>query len=41
MFSFADNTMNLDDFIDMSPDEGEGEVMDFKTFVKAFSGITN
>lgn len=33
--------MNLDDFIDMSPEEGEGEVMDFKTFVKAFSSVAS
>lgn len=28
--------MNLQDFIDMT-DEGEGQVMDYKTFVKSFS----
>lgn len=28
--------MNLQDFIDMT-DEGEGQVMDYKTFIKSFS----
>ena len=30
--------MNLDDFIDMTPFDGEGEVMDYKAFVKTFTG---
>lgn len=28
--------MNLQEFIDMT-DEGEGQVMDYKTFIKSFS----
>lgn len=28
--------MNLQDFIDMT-DEGEGQVMDYKIFIKSFS----
>lgn len=28
--------MNLQDFIDMT-DEGQGQVMDYKTFIKSFS----
>lgn len=28
--------MNLQDFIDLT-DEGEGQVMDYKTFIKSFS----
>jgi len=31
--------MNLDDFIDMTPLMGEGEVMDYKTFIKNFSNV--
>ena len=30
--------MNLEEFIDMS-EEGEGEVMDFKSFVKSFASV--
>ena len=29
--------MNLQEFIDMSQLEGEGEVMDYKTFIKSFT----
>ncbi|XP_073240823.1 protein N-terminal glutamine amidohydrolase-like isoform X2 [Porites lutea] len=32
----AESTMNLQEFIDMT-DEGEGQVMDYKTFIKSFS----
>jgi len=34
---FIDNTMNLQEFIDMTNEEGEGQVMDYKTFIKSFS----
>ena len=37
MFIFIDNTMNLQEFIDMTNEEGEGQVMDYKTFIKSFS----
>lgn len=30
--------MNLQEFIDMT-DEGEGQVMDYKTFIKSFSSV--
>lgn len=33
----TDNTMNLQEFIDMTNEEGEGQVMDYKTFIKSFS----
>ena len=40
-FCFAlDETMNLDDFIDMTPLFGEGEVKDVKGFLAMF-GVSN
>ncbi|XP_027058290.1 protein N-terminal glutamine amidohydrolase [Pocillopora verrucosa] len=32
-----ESTMNLQEFIDMSQGEGEGQVMDYKTFIKSFT----
>lgn len=32
--------MNLEEFIDMT-EEGEGEVMDYKAFVRNFAAVTN
>lgn len=37
MYLFIECAMNLDDFIDMSPVTGEGEVMDYKSFIKHFT----
>lgn len=34
---FIESTMNLQEFIDMSQGEGEGQVMDYKTFIKSFT----
>lgn len=36
-FYFIESTMNLQEFIDMSQGEGEGQVMDYKTFIKSFT----
>lgn len=36
----SESTMNLEEFIDMT-EEGEGEVMDYKAFVRNFAAVTN
>ena len=36
-FMFIDDTMNLEDFIDMNPDFGEGQVKDLNSFLTMFT----
>lgn len=38
VFCLIESTMNLQEFIDMTG-EGEGEVMDYKTFIRSFTSI--
>ena len=38
VFCLIESTMNLQEFIDMTG-EGEGEVMDYKTFIRSFTSV--
>lgn len=37
LFHFSESAMNLQEFIDMTTGEGEGQVMDYKSFIKNFA----
>lgn len=37
LFHFAESTMNLQEFIDMTAGEGEGQVMDYKSFIRNYT----